>query len=100
MIPSTLVKVVILLRTLISATLRKLHDRAPNQLLSTLAAIYIILLRIKPEGYITLSKVREFLKQYRIQIRWVDHEIIADYIACYNVVVNGKVVKPGAAKKS
>ncbi len=42
---------------------------------------------------------REEAKKLGYKIKYVPHDIIKDYNACYNVVYRGSVIKPSAADK-
>ena len=43
--------------------------------------------------------VRLYIEKYRWRIRYVSHEVIEDYNACYRVVYCGKVIYPPAVDK-
>jgi len=40
----------------------------------------------------------EEVKKLGYRVRYVNHEVIKDYNACYNVIYDGKVIKPRAAE--
>lgn len=46
-----------------------------------------------------MDDLRDEVKRLGYQIKYVDHYLIKDYNACYNVIYEGRVIKPPAADK-
>jgi len=49
--------------------------------------------------YIMVTNVRKEIEKFEWKVRYVPHEIIEDYNACYKVVYHDKVIYPPAANK-
>ena len=96
--PGLLIKVAILLRALLCSAIRRLWGKAPPVIISAMARTFLALLALRPRIELP-ADASAFLAEHSFRVRFVEHELIKDHMACYNVAFGGVRLRPRAAVK-